>query len=165
MDVHAAGEVFYGHRPGDWHLAIGWPEPISRRVRAKALKLLDWDAYLVITGRDLELAERTFPGTALAVGYRTGIDKRGKWGPVKGVLAVWVAGLYLVAVAVLHRRGDRWPVGRTLSFVVLGMGSFVFATASGLGRYDIVSMNHVLEHVVNPAAWETAPPVSARESH
>ena len=92
LDVHAAGEVFYGHRPGDWHLAIGWPEPISRRVRAKALKLLDWDAYLVISGSDLELAERTFPGTALAVGYRTGIDKQGKWGPVRGVLAVWIAG-------------------------------------------------------------------------
>ena len=30
LDVHAA-EVFYGHRPGDWHLAIGWPEPISRQ--------------------------------------------------------------------------------------------------------------------------------------
>ena len=92
LDVHAAGEVFYGHRPGDWHLAIGWPEPISRRVRAKALRLLEWDAYLVISGTDLVLAERTFPGTALAVGYRTGIDKRGKWGPVRGVLAVWIAG-------------------------------------------------------------------------
>ncbi|SFR94933.1 hypothetical protein SAMN04487846_1055 [Microbacterium sp. cf046] len=110
MDVHAAGEVFYGHRPGDWHLAIGWPEPISRRVRAKALKLLEWDAYLVITGRDLELAERTFPGTALAVGYRTGIDKRGKWGPIKGVLAVWIAGdvaisfrpFYILAELSLH---------------------------------------------------------------
>jgi hypothetical protein len=110
LDVHASGEVFYGHRPGDWHLAIGWPEPISRRVRAKALKLLDWDAYLVISGTDLELADRTFPGTALAVGYRTGIDKRGKWGPVRGVLAVWIAGdvavsfspFYLLAELSLH---------------------------------------------------------------
>ncbi len=110
LDVHAAGEVFYGHRPGDWHLAVGWPEPISRRVRAKALRLLDWDAYLVITGRDLELAERTFPGTALAVGYRTGIDKRGKWGPVRGVLIVWIAGdvamsfspFYILAELSLH---------------------------------------------------------------
>ncbi len=92
LDVHAAGEVFYGHRPGDWHLAVGWPEPLSRRVRAKALRLLDWDAYLVISGSDIELADRTFPGTALAVGLRTGIDKRGKWGPVRGVLAVWIAG-------------------------------------------------------------------------
>lgn len=110
LDVHAAGEVFYGHRPGDWHLAVGWPEPISRRVRAKALKLLDWDAYLVLSGRDLDLAERTFPGTALAVGYRTGIDKRGKWGPVRGVLAVWIAGdvalafrpFYILAELSLH---------------------------------------------------------------
>ena len=73
------------------------------------------------------------------------------WGidPVPFVLAVWVAGLYLVAVAVLHRRGDRWPVGRTLSFVVLGMGSFVFATASGLARYDTTLLSvHMVQHMV-----------------
>jgi hypothetical protein len=98
LDVHAAGEVFSGHRPDDWHLAVGWPEPISRRVRAKALRLLDWDAYLVVSGRDIELAERTFPGTAFVIGYRTGIDKRGKWGPVRGVLAVWIAGDLAVSV-------------------------------------------------------------------
>ncbi len=110
LDVHAAGEVFYGHRPGDWHLAIGFPEPVSRRVKAAALRLLDWDAYLVISGSDLEIADRTFPGTALAVGYRTGIDKRGKWGPVRGVLAVWIAGdvalsfnpFYILAEVSLH---------------------------------------------------------------
>jgi hypothetical protein len=110
LDVHAAGEVFSGHRPDDWHVAVGWPEPISRRVRAKALRLLDWDAYLVVSGRDIELAERTFPGTALVVGYRTGIDKRGKWGPVRGVLVVWIAGdlavsfrpFYMLAEVSLH---------------------------------------------------------------
>ena len=52
LDVHAAGEVFYGHRPGDWHLAIGFPEPITRRVKAKALRLLDWDFYFIISGSD-----------------------------------------------------------------------------------------------------------------
>jgi hypothetical protein len=98
LDVHAAGEVFSGHRPDDWHVAVGWPEPMSRRVRAKALRLLDWDAYLVVSGRDIELAERTFPGTAFVVGYRTGIDKRGKWGPVRGVLVVWIAGDLAVSV-------------------------------------------------------------------
>ena len=92
LDIHAAGEVFYSWRTDDWHVAVGWPEPISRRVQARALKLLDWDAYLVVSSQDLVLAERTFPGTAFAVGYRTGIDKRGKWGPVRGVLAVWIAG-------------------------------------------------------------------------
>ena len=110
LDVHAGGEVFYGHRPGDWHLAIGFPEPISRRVKAKALRLLDWDSYFIISGSDLQIADRTFPGTALAVGYRTGIDKRGKWGPVRGVLAVWIAGdvalsfnpYYILAEVSLH---------------------------------------------------------------
>ena len=110
LDIHAAGEVFSGHRPGDWHVAIGWPEPLSRRVRAKALRLLDWDAYLVVSGRDLVLAERTFPGTALAAGYRTGVEWRGKWGPIRGVLSFWIAGdvamsfdpLYVLAELSLH---------------------------------------------------------------
>jgi cytochrome c oxidase assembly factor CtaG len=73
------------------------------------------------------------------------------WGidPVPFVLAVWVAGLYLVGVAVLRRRGDRWPVGRTVSFVVLGMGSFLFATTSGLARYDTTLLSvHMVQHMV-----------------
>jgi cytochrome c oxidase assembly factor CtaG len=73
------------------------------------------------------------------------------WGidPVPFVLAVWVAGLYLVGVAVLRRRGDRWPVGRTVSFVVLGMGSFLFATASGLARYDTTLLSvHMVQHMI-----------------
>src|SRR4029077_5185157 len=53
---------------------------------------------------------RTIPGTALALGYSTGIDKRGKWGPVRRVLAVWIAGgvglsvypSYVVAAVSLH---------------------------------------------------------------
>ena len=73
------------------------------------------------------------------------------WGidPVPFVLAVWVAGAYLVGVALLRRRGDVWPVGRTVSFVVLGMGSFVFATASGLARYDTTLLSvHIVQHMV-----------------
>ena len=52
-------------------------------------------------------------------------------------------------MAVLRRRGDRWPVGRTLSFVVVGMGSFFFATASGLARYDTTLLSvHMVQHMV-----------------
>jgi cytochrome c oxidase assembly factor CtaG len=43
--------------------------------------------------------------------------------PLPFVLTVWASGLYLLGVARLRRRGDRWPLGRTLSFVVVGMGS------------------------------------------
>jgi cytochrome c oxidase assembly factor CtaG len=73
------------------------------------------------------------------------------WGidPVPFVLAVWVAGVYLVGVAVLRRRGDHWPIGRTVSFVVLGMGAFVFATASGLARYDTTLLSvHMVQHMI-----------------
>ncbi|WP_426244123.1 cytochrome c oxidase assembly protein [Nocardioides sp. LHG3406-4] len=73
------------------------------------------------------------------------------WGldPVPFVITVWVAGLYLVGVAVMRRRGDRWPVGRTVAFVAVGMGAFLFATASGLARYDTTLLSaHMVQHMI-----------------
>ena len=69
--------------------------------------------------------------------------------PVAFVLTVWIAGLYIWGVATLHRRGDRWPVGRTIAFVPVGMGLFYFATASGLGTYDdtLISV-HMVQHMI-----------------
>ena len=69
--------------------------------------------------------------------------------PLPFVITVWAVGLYAVGVIVLHRRGDRWPVGRTLSFVGLGMGSFLIATCSGLGRYDTTLLSvHMVQHMI-----------------
>jgi len=69
--------------------------------------------------------------------------------PVLTVLVVWAAGLYLVGVWVLRERGVHWPVGRTLSFVVLGQGTFFFATSSGLGTYDTSLLSvHMVQHMV-----------------
>jgi putative copper resistance protein D len=69
--------------------------------------------------------------------------------PIPFVIAVWISGLYLYGVAVLHRRGDRWPLGRTLAFVVVGMGSFLFATSSGLGTYDLTLLSvHMVQHMI-----------------
>ena len=49
----------------------------------------------------------------------------------------------------LHERGDRWPLGRTLSFVVAGMGALFFATSSGLGAYDTTLLSvHMVQHMV-----------------
>ena len=56
--------------------------------------------------------------------------------PVLTVVIVWAAGLYIFGVWVLHDRGVTWPIGRTLSFVVAGLGTLFFATSSGLGAYD-----------------------------
>lgn len=73
------------------------------------------------------------------------------WGidPIPFVVVVWGAGLYLLGVRTLRRRGDSWPVGRTLAFVGLGMGSFAFATLSGLGRYDTTLLSvHMVQHMI-----------------
>ena len=69
--------------------------------------------------------------------------------PVLTVLTVWVAGLYIFGVWVLHDRGVSWPLGRTLSFVVGGLGTLFFATSSGLGAYDTTLLSvHMVQHMV-----------------
>ena len=74
-----------------------------------------------------------------------------EWGldPVLFVLTVWVAGLYLLGVWTLRQRGDDWPLGRTLAFVVGGMGSFYFATSSGIAAYDTTLLSvHMVQHMI-----------------
>ena len=74
-----------------------------------------------------------------------------EWGlsPVLFVLVVWVSGLYLYAVWRLRQRGDSWPLGRTAAFVVGGMGSFYFATSSGLAAYDTTLLSaHMVQHMI-----------------
>jgi cytochrome c oxidase assembly factor CtaG len=69
--------------------------------------------------------------------------------PIPFIVAVWAVGLYLLGVWMMRRRGDHWPLGRTLAFVVLGMGSFVLATASGLSAYDTTLLSvHMVQHMV-----------------
>ena len=69
--------------------------------------------------------------------------------PFLTVLIVWVTGLYLFGVYVLHSRGDSWPFARTLSFVVPGMGAFFVATSSGLGTYDTSLLSvHMVQHMI-----------------
>ncbi len=85
--------------------------------------------------------------------------------PFLFVLTVWVAGLYLVGVGALRRRGDRWPLARTLSFVVVGMGAFFFATSSGLSTYDTTLLSvHMVQHMllsmVVPLALALGAPVT-----
>lgn len=95
---------------------------------------------LLTLATDAEVLPRFTLGRALT---DWGID------PVPFVVTVWAVGLYALGVRVLARRGDRWPVGRTLSFIGLGMGSFAFATMSGLGRYDTTLLSvHMVQHMV-----------------
>jgi putative copper resistance protein D len=51
-----------------------------------------------------------------------------------GSAALVFAALYVAALVRLARRGDKWPPGRTLSWM-LGCLVLLFATSSGVGRY------------------------------
>ena len=75
----------------------------------------------------------------------------GEWSlaPVPFVITVWAVGFYLLGVRTLRRRGDSWAWGRTLSFVVIGMGLFLFATSSGVAAYDTTLVSvHMVQHMV-----------------
>ena len=56
-----------------------------------------------------------------------------QWGlaPLPLVVTVWATGLYVLGVVTLRRRGDSWPVGRSIAWGV-GMLAFYLATSSGL---------------------------------
>jgi cytochrome c oxidase assembly factor CtaG/putative copper export protein len=64
-----------------------------------------------------------------------------------GFLIVAVA-LYILGVVKLTRQGDRWPVGRTISFA-LGISAIDFATSGGLGVYSRFSFEyHMIAHMI-----------------
>jgi putative copper resistance protein D len=72
------------------------------------------------------------------------------WNPdalVIGILITLVA-LYILGVVILSRRGDKWPVGRTISFAI-GISLLDFATSGGLGVYALFSFEyHMIAHMV-----------------
>lgn len=56
--------------------------------------------------------------------------------------------LYIQGVYILKKRGDAWPVGRTVAFAV-GIALINFATSGGLGVYALFSFEyHMIAHMV-----------------
>jgi putative copper resistance protein D len=63
-----------------------------------------------------------------------------------GVLVLAVA-LYIKGVVILKKRGDAWPVGRTIAFA-LGIAGIDFATSGGFGVYAMYSFEyHMIAHM------------------
>ena len=63
-----------------------------------------------------------------------------------GLLVIAVA-LYIKGVMVLIKRGDKWPIGRTISFAI-GISAVDFATSGGLGLYAHFSFSwHMVAHM------------------
>jgi len=68
-----------------------------------------------------------------------------------------LVGLFLLVAAALYGyggyrlrlRGDRWPAGRTVAFVVGGLGSIAAVTISGIEAYDDSLLSvHMVQHMV-----------------
>jgi putative copper resistance protein D len=65
-----------------------------------------------------------------------------------GTAAIVLAVLYVLGARRLRRRGDAWPAGRVLAWL-LGCAALLFTTSSGLGRYmpAMFSM-HMVAHMM-----------------
>ena len=83
---------------------------------------------------------------------------------VYGTLAIVLAVLYALGVRRLRRRGDAWPVGRTVSWLA-GCAVVLLATSSGIGRYSPAMFsvhmgNHMLLSMVAPVLLVLGGPVT-----
>jgi cytochrome c oxidase assembly factor CtaG len=65
------------------------------------------------------------------------------------ILLLVAAFLYGYGVYRLRQRGDSWPPGRTVAFVLGGLGSMALVTVSGIGAYDDTLLSvHMVQHMV-----------------
>ncbi|WP_433269537.1 cytochrome c oxidase assembly protein [Actinosynnema sp. CS-041913] len=115
---------------------------------------------------------RAFPSTVeLRIGYdlfgaptltRLLFDWR--FDLIFGTGAIVLAVVYLLGVRRLRRRGDAWPVGRTIAWVA-GCLTVLFATSSGLGRYapamfSVHMESHMLLSMLAPILLVLGGPVT-----
>jgi putative copper resistance protein D len=64
-----------------------------------------------------------------------------------GIL-IFITALYIRGVVILAKRGDKWPIGRTISFA-LAIAATDFATSGGLGAYAHFSFSyHMVAHMI-----------------
>ena len=68
-------------------------------------------------------------------------------GLILGIL-IFATALYIRGVIALARRGDKWPVGRTISFAI-GISLLDYATSGGVGLYAHFSFQyHMIAHMI-----------------
>ena len=68
--------------------------------------------------------------------------------PLLPLLVLILLGLYGCGVVVLHRRGVRWPLARTIWWL-LGLGIILLVTATGIEGYGMELFSiHMIQHMV-----------------
>jgi putative copper resistance protein D len=83
---------------------------------------------------------------------------------VFGVVSILLGVLYLLGVRRLRRRGDRWPVGRTVAWLA-GCALVLVATSSGVGRYapavfSVHMASHMALNMLAPALLVLGGPIT-----
>ncbi|MEU4674764.1 cytochrome c oxidase assembly protein [Amycolatopsis sp. NPDC023774] len=83
---------------------------------------------------------------------------------IYGTAAIVLAGLYLAGVRRLRKRGDSWPTGRIVAWLV-GCLVLLIATSSGIGRYSPAMFSvhmgtHMLLSMVVPVLLVLGGPVT-----
>ncbi len=79
-------------------------------------------------------------------------------------LLILATALYVTGVLTLSRRGDKWPVGRTVSFAI-GVAVADFSTSGGLGIYAHFAFSfhmvaHMLLGMIAPIAFVLSAPIT-----
>lgn len=66
---------------------------------------------------------------------------------ILGILLI-VSALYIRGLVILSKRGDKWPIGRTIAFFC-GVGFADYATSGGVGIYAQYSFSyHMIAHMI-----------------
>ena len=67
--------------------------------------------------------------------------------PLFFVACLAAAAVYIAGVITLHRRGDKWPIGRTIAWLV-GISLVIWTTNAGISVYAQVSLGlHMVQHM------------------
>ncbi|MEU5424656.1 cytochrome c oxidase assembly protein [Streptomyces olivoreticuli] len=80
-------------------------------------------------------------------------------------LIIVLGGLYAWGVLRVTRKGERWPVARTLAFVTVGLGTIAVATLSSLAVYDRVlfwpaAVQNILLDLIAPLGLALGDPLA-----
>ncbi len=100
----------------------------------------------------------------------TGARFLGSWelDPYALAFVAVLGALYAAGVVRLRRRGERWSVPRTVTFVVLGLGMIVFATMSALMVYSRVlfwpaAVQNIVLDLIAPLGLALGDPLTLAE--
>ncbi len=153
----ALGALGAVHRRGSVPAAMrGKPRALLRLGGVEILLMLATIGLAVALGRSAPPDPGTVPSlTEVVLGYdlggpptlaRLAFDWR--FNLLFGTAAIVLAATYLLAVRRLRRRGDAWPVGRTVSWLA-GCTGLLLATSSGIGRYGPAMFSvHMAQHMI-----------------